>query len=162
MRVKTPIFLVFAASLACPKASDSWNAFLGTWEFRERNSASATGYDPEGERLEIERRGDSVVARYFGLERMGDEGLYYTAVEVKELKLTKRGQLSFVVPERFLFHKRPANLNEAKALEGHAGITRYELRMTGTVIKGNLELACSSEFSECPDGHLVFKKSAWK
>lgn len=120
------------------------------------NPASITGYDSEGERLVLERSGRSAVGAYFGLERMGDEGLYYTATAVEKLVL-RDSVLAFVVPARSLYEKRPESLQDAKKM--HAiGSTRYELMLQGRLVDGRLRLTCTSEPGECPDGVMVFAR----
>lgn len=122
------------------------------------NPRSLTGYDMEGERLEFVRSGSAVVGRYFGLERMGEEGLYYTATAVTKLTL-RDSVLSFVVPARSLYRKRPGSLTAAKKMKD-AGITRHQLIMTGRLVDGHLRLGCTSEPGECPEKIMVFGKLA--
>ena len=57
-------------------ADDAFAAFIGTWEYRQRNSASPTGYDAEGERIELKKQGRSIQGLYFGLQREGEHGLF--------------------------------------------------------------------------------------
>jgi hypothetical protein len=152
------LVLAAIAFLACASAdaSDRWTRFIGTWEYRQMNSGSITGYDSEGERLVIARSGNSVAGAYFGLERMGDEGLYYTAIAVTQLTL-RDSVLSFVVPARSLYEKRPGSLHDAKRMKA-TGFTRYELRLQGQLVDGRLRLTCTSEAGECPDGIMIFAK----
>ncbi len=49
-----------------PPASECPRRFLGTWEYRQRAGDS---FDPEGERVELTCRRDSLRGIYFGLER---------------------------------------------------------------------------------------------
>ncbi len=157
----TRISLVLLAALtllSCSSAdaADRWSRFIGKWEYRQVNPGSITGFDSEGERLVFARSGRSVDGTYFGLERMGDEGLYYTATSVT--KLTQRDSvLSFVVPARSLYEKRPGSLRDAKKMKA-TGFTRNELRMQGRLVDGRLRLTCTSEPGECPDGVMVFAK----
>ncbi len=51
---------------------------------------------------------------YSGLEREGEHGLFYTLVEVPDLKVTPSGTLTFTVAERELFLHRPKNLQEVR------------------------------------------------
>ncbi|HEU6449945.1 MAG TPA: hypothetical protein VFT57_00895 [Gemmatimonadaceae bacterium] len=143
-------------SCSSADAADRWSRFIGTWEYHQVNSGSITGYDPEGERLVFTRSGGSVAATYFGLERMGDEGLYYTATAVTKLAL-RDSVLSFVVPARSLYEKRPGSLHDAKRMKA-TGFTRYELRLQGQLVDGRLRLTCTSEAGECPDGIMIFAK----
>lgn len=158
MRAHPAILLLALAT--CTKAPPP---VLGTWEYRQRNAAAASGFDSEGERLEFTQHGDSVAGVYFSLEREGEEGLFYTATEVVELSVDRLGKVSFAVPARALFSDRPASLAEAKAKAGQsAGFTRDVLRMKGELRGDTLVLACSSSPGNCPDRELVFRKGAWQ
>jgi hypothetical protein len=137
-------------------AADRWSRFIGTWEYHQLNPGSITGYDSEGERLVFARSSHSAAGTYFGLERMGDEGLYYTATAVTKLTL-RDSVLSFVVPARSLYEKRPGSLHDAKGMKAR-GFTRNELRMQGRLVDGRLRLTCTSEAGECPDGVMVFAR----
>ncbi len=152
------VILAAFALLSCAsaEASDRWAPYIGKWEYRQVNPRSLTGYDMEGERLELVRSGSSVVGRYFGLERMGEEGLYYTATAVTKLTL-RDSVLSFVIPARSLYTKRPASLQDAKKMK-ETGITRHQLTMTGRLVDGHLRLGCTSEPGECPENLMVFGK----
>ena len=143
-------------SCSSADAADRWSRFIGTWEYHQVNSGSITGYDPEGERLVFTRSGGSVTATYFGLERMGEEGLYYTAAAVRKLTL-RDSVLSLVVPARSLYEKRPGSLHDAKRMKA-TGFTRDELRMQGRLVDGHLRLTCTSATDQCPDGVMVFAR----
>jgi len=147
--------LVFL-SCASADASDRWSPFIGAWEYHQVNPGSITGYDSEGERLVFARSGRSATGTYFGLERMGDEGLYYTATAVAKLVL-RDSVLSFVVPARSLYEKRPGSLQDAKKMKA-TGSTRHELRLQGRLVDGHLRITCTSEPGECPDGVMVFAR----
>jgi hypothetical protein len=146
--------------LACTSAdaADRWTPLIGKWEYRQANSRSLTGFDMECDRLEFARTGNSVVGRYFGLERMGEEGLYYTATAVTKLTL-RDSVLSFVVPARSLYAKRPGSLAAARKMKP-AGVTRHELTMTGRLVDGHLRFGCTAEPGECPENTMVFGKLA--
>jgi hypothetical protein len=132
---------------------------LGTWEYRQR---AGDGYDNEGERLELSCIGGSLQGLYSGLEREGEHGLFYTLVEMTDLKISPEGDLSFTVPERGLFHVRPKDPQEVgqKKLRS-AGFTRDELHMRGKIEAGTIILTCTSNSSSCPEGVMVFRKGTW-
>ena len=145
---------------ACQAPADPWAPFLGQWEYRQRNSGRPEGVDAEGERLEIVRRGDAIAGVYFGLEREGEHGLFYTVTEVSGLSLDERGTLAFTVPPRTLFNRRPADLDDARSAgEAHAGVTRDTLRLTGRIEDGELVLYCAADRPSCPDRQMVFRAS---
>jgi hypothetical protein len=134
-------------------------AFLGSWEYRQR---AGPGYDAEGERIELACSGGSLRGRYFGLEREGEEGLYYTLVEVTELQVTPDGAVSFTVPERELFYERPATFQDVQQRKlRSAGITRDELYMRARLENGKLVVACTSHSPSCPETVMVFHKDQW-
>lgn len=148
--------VLFVATLACQAPP----SVVGTWEYRQENSGAPSGYDAEGERLEFRLQGDALVGAYFGLEREGEEGLFYTATVVTELSVDRNGHVALVVPARSLYSSRPGSLAEASAQAGEsAGFTRDELRMEGEVRGDRLVLACRSTAASCPDRALVFRKS---
>jgi len=99
---------------------------------------------------------------YFGLERAGEHGLFYTLVEMKDLKVTSDGALWFLVPERELFSERPRNIEEIRQKKvTWAGVTRDTLVMRGRLERGNLYLTCTSTAGLCPDKVMMFRKGSW-
>jgi len=144
-------------------ADDKWDPFIGTWEYRQANPAAESGYDSEGERLEIRRIGQSIKAFYFGVEREGEHGLFYSVTEADGLSMDSNGRISFTVPVRRLYYKRPASLEAAKKSgDDSSGFTSYTLHMSGTLDNGRLVVRCGSQFGNCPDDQIVFKKAPWK
>jgi hypothetical protein len=136
---------------------DAQRRLLGTWEYRQ---AAGTGFDREGERLEFSWKEKSIRGVYLGLEREGEHGLFYTAVEMKNLTVGPNGEIAFVVPERDLFEKRPKSVEEARQkTRESAGFTRDELHMQGRITGGTLTLQCVSKSPSCPDRVMVFKKT---
>jgi len=147
--------LSLTGAFASPEA-DCQSRFLGAWEYRQR---AGDGYDNEGERIELTCGGGSMQGLYFGLEREGEHGLFYTLVEVADLKLGSDGDLSFTVAERDLFRERPKNLQEVKQKRlTSAGLTRDALYMQGRLREGNLILACTSKGHSCPEDVMLFYK----
>jgi hypothetical protein len=150
-------------SSSCP--SDAFRAadadcpghWLGTWEYRQR---AGDGYDKEGERLELGCKSGALQGLYYGLEREGEHGLFYTLVEMTDLRISPGGELSFTVPERELFHARPKDPQEVgrKKLQS-AGLTRDELHMHGKIKAGTIILTCTSKSGSCPEEVMVFHPS---
>ncbi len=142
---------------------DALTPFLGAWEYRQRNSASPTGYDDEAERLELYEKGGSIQGLYFGLERAGDHGLLYTLVEIKNVEVSEVGKITFIVPSRFLYPVRPSSLDEAEEMNKHqtGGFTRIELKFGGQLKNGHLILQCISDPGECPEDVMIFRKGKW-
>lgn len=133
--------------------------FLGSWEYRQ---AAGAGFDTEGERLELRCRGDSTSGLYFGLERAGEHGLFYTLVEMMNVSVTPDSSLSFMVGERELFRERPRNLDDIRHKNvTWAGVTRDTLVMRGRLERGNLVVTCTSAAGLCPDKLMVFHKGSW-
>ncbi len=153
-------FFLAAAVLLFPlfASAAGTEAFLGTWEYRQR---AGKGYDSEGEKLELRSKGGTLTGVYFGLEREGEHGLFYTAVEIKDLKVEQE-RIFFTIPDRHLFSDRPESLKEAKLNESKSsGYTRDELKMQGQLKDGSLMVACSSDLNTCPDKVMEFRKSKW-
>ena len=71
----------------------------------------------------------TLVAEYFGLERGGDHGLFYTAVRTT-IEVVPDGTVRLTVPARRLFRTRPESVEHAAKLES-AGRTAYELSLAG-------------------------------
>lgn len=142
---------MFASSSgACP------GRFLGAWEYRQR---AGQQYDKEGERIELACVGGSLRGLYFGLEREGEHGLFYTLVEVPDLKVSPEGTLTFTVADRELFLHPPKNLQEVRQNRlTAAGFTKDTLHMQGGLTEGNLALTCLSRAGSCPDAVMVFHK----
>lgn len=144
-------------------SDEAFAPFVGTWEYRQRNSASPTGYDAEGERIELKKQGGSIQGLYFGLQREGEHGLFYTLVEIKDIEASEDGKISFRIPERDIYRERPRSLKE---IEGGkrtcAGFTRFELEFRGQLKNGKLFLHCIAAPMECPEEVMVFRKGRWK
>lgn len=147
-----PLFLTSSFS---PSERDCPSQYLGVWEYRQQ---AGEGYDPEGERLELSCVGGSMRGLYFGLEREGEHGLFYTLVQLPDLKLAPNGDLTFTVPGRELFYERPKNLQEVDQKSvASAGFTRDELRLRGRLKEGRLVLGCTSAGHSCPEAVMVFR-----
>jgi hypothetical protein len=144
----------------CGPAADPWVPLVGTWEYRQANIAATGGLDAEGERLEL-FAADGPRGRYFGLEREGEHGLYYTATEVSRLALDEAGTLTFTVPARTLYRRRPASLEDAAALDtagDRAGFTRETLSFAGRIEDGALVLYCAADGPACPERVMRFTR----
>ena len=143
---------VCALALACSgspqQACDP--RFLGTWEYRQ---AAGAGFDAEGERLVISCDAGAPRGRYYGLERAGEHGLFYTLVDMMNVSITPDSGLSFLVGERQLYS------DSTRAT--WAGVTRDTLVMQGRLEGTNLAVTCTSNASLCPDKVMVFHKDAW-
>ncbi|RPJ06621.1 MAG: hypothetical protein EHM36_06745, partial [Deltaproteobacteria bacterium] len=63
----------------------------GTWEYTQKNSTTETGFDPQGERLELLSQTGTLKGIYHGLEREGEHGLFYSIVEIEELQVSASG-----------------------------------------------------------------------
>ena len=129
---------------------------LGAWEYRQ---AAGDGFDAVGERLELSCTESTLRGLYHGLEREGEHGLYYTLVEVRNLKVDQAGLMSFVVPERELLPQRSSSLAavQQKRLSS-SGITRDQLNFRGRLEHGNLVLTCTAEGNSCPEPRMLFRR----
>lgn len=76
-------------------ANDALAPLVGTWEYRQRNSSSASGCDHEGERLELTEHGASIQGLYLGLEREGEHGLFCTLVKIKDFEVCEGARITF-------------------------------------------------------------------
>jgi hypothetical protein len=153
--------LALALTVACAPEPDSWAPFVGEWEYRQANAGSADGLDAEGERLRVIRTEDSVAGEYFGLEREGEHGLFYTATAVTNLALGSGGTLTFTVPARTIFSRRPETLEAARTAAGdRAGFTRETLTLTGGIEDDRLVLYCTAVGGACPDRVMAFQRRA--
>jgi predicted GH43/DUF377 family glycosyl hydrolase len=133
--------------------------FLGTWEYRQ---AAGAGFDAEGERLEFTCTGGAMGGLYFGLERAGEHGLFYTLVEMKDLRRTPDGGISFLVGERDLYSERPRTLEDIRLKKvTWSGVTRDTLVMRGRLELGNLVVRCASTAHLCPDNVMLFSRGSW-
>lgn len=144
-------------SPASPGPCDS--RYVGMWEYRQ---AAGAGFDPEGERLEFTCKNASMQGLYFGLERAGEHGLFYTLVEMRDVTVAPDGALSFLVGERELFSERPKSLDDIRQKKvTWSGVTRDTLVMRGRIERGNLYLTCTSTAQLCPDKVMMFRKDKW-
>lgn len=153
------VTLAAASLVASSQGAPCDRRYLGSWEYRQ---AAGAGFDAEGERLELGCSGGAMRGLYFGLERAGEHGLFYTLVEMKEVTVAPDGALSFLVPERELYSERPRNLEEIRLKKvTWAGVTRDTLVMRGRLERGSLYLTCTSINGQCPDKVMMFRKGAW-
>lgn len=159
MTIVLTAVIVTLVQLTGPQ-STSWDALLGQWEYRQANRASATGYDPEGERIQFIRTDSGVVGFYFGLEREGEHGLFYSAVDVTHLTLSESGEVVFVVPGRHLYTERPVAVRKTDPATsaGHDGM---ELHFRGWIGEGHLVLQCTTKGGNCPDARMEFRRGHW-
>ena len=149
-------------NLLLPDNATPFARFLGTWEYRQKNSSSPTGYDDQGEILVFKIIGGAVRGLYFGLERTGEHGLWYTLVEIEDIALHSDGKITFKVPARDLYPKRPASLTDLeKQKDVVQGFTRVELFFQGQIRNGDLVLECRPGPTDCPDYIMVFRKGRW-
>ena len=133
--------------------------FLGVWEYRQ---AAGAGFDAEGERLELTCRDGTLRGLYFGLEREGEHGLFYTLAEITALAVSPDGVLTFTVPTRDLFSDRPTGLEDIRQKKvAWAGLTRDELSMRGRLTAGRLVVSCTAAAGSCPEPVMVFRKGGW-
>jgi hypothetical protein len=96
---------------------------------------------------------------YFGLEREGEHGLFYTLLELPDLKVISDGTLTFTVGERDLFTQRPRNLQEVQQSRNTAaGFTKDSLHLQARLDEGNLVLTCGSRAGSCPENVMVFHR----
>ena len=153
-------FQAAALLLACANPSaQRASPLAGTWEYRQPNSARPAGSDAEGERLVIAFGPDGRAwAQYFGLERAGEHGLFYTAVDATQVGIASTGTLTLVVPARSLFRTRPRSVEDTARMPS-AGITRYEMSLRGTLVSGALVVTCSATVADtCPDSEMTFRR----
>ena len=149
--------VVVVASLSTVAGSQPPDV-AGTWEYRQANRARPDGLDAEGERLVVVRHADGrQTGHYFGLERTGDHGLLYTAVDLGPLLVGLDGRIAFTVPARTLYRSRPPSLAGAARLPS-AGRTTEVLAFSGRIAGSTLLLTCTSAPGACPDSRLVFRR----
>jgi hypothetical protein len=166
MRWRVSLLIVVFSALSFSNVfagEDILKLLLGSWEYKARDTYSATGYEDEGERLELYYDAGSIRGLYFGLEREGEHGLYYSLVELKDVKVNKAGEISFIVPGRDFFTKRPHSLTEIKSGKTHpVGATRFKLKMQGDLQGEKLVIHCISDYptgdGECSEDIMVFQK----
>lgn len=155
---------IAASAVAADELPDPLAGFVGTWEYRQENSAAPSGYDDVGERLEITRRDRALHIVYFGVERTGDHGLYFSVVEAQDVKVDDAGRLDFVVPASRRYHgERPASLEAERRMPG-AGSAGKRLEFSGELVGEELRMTCGEEFpgyENCPAPGLVFLRSPW-
>lgn len=146
-----------AVSLTSAKTHAAAEVPVGTWEYRQRNVATPSGVDPDGERLVIARAGGQVVITYLGLEREGEHGLYYTAVQATNVRRSEAGLIAFTVPARTLYRNRPRSLAHAAGLES-AGVTTHALSLTAEKRGDALIVTCVSSVESCPESTMTFQR----
>ena len=159
--MKNPIWFLCVGLLPCLGTSRSAPAaycqtrFAGAWEYRQ---AAGKGLDAEGERLELTCSRNGLRGLYYGLEREGEEGLFYTLVEVRKLAITG-SDIAFVVPEREMFAQRPESMESVmRDPLPSSGVTRDELVFQGRLEHERLVFSCTSKMGTCPAKTMVFNR----
>jgi len=155
------VFLGSAACICCaaPSQTPCDPRLSGSWEYRQ---AAGSGFDAEGERIEFSCGSGTMRGLYFGLERAEEHGLFYTLVEMKDVRTTPDSGVSFLVGERELFSQRPRSLEDIRLKRvTWAGVTRDTLVMRGRLERGNLVVTCTSTVHVCPDKVMIFHKGSW-
>ena len=94
----------------------------------------------------------------FGLERAGEHGLYFTAVEATDVIQEPEGALRFTVPTRRLFRTRPETVARATQMES-AGSSAYHLSMRAVVVANELVVSCTAGGASCPDSVMTFRRT---
>lgn len=156
-----PILVCLAtlATLAPAAPTPCATRYLGTWEYRQ---AAGAGFDAEGERLRFGCENGLMTGLYFGLERAEEHGLFYTLVEMKDIRVDPDGAVSFLVGERDLYSQRPRSFRDIELKKVRwSGVTRDTLVMQGRIERGNLYLTCSSTAHLCPDKVMMFRRGKW-
>lgn len=158
------MFLLFAVFCGCAPQSavaqvDLFEQMVGTWDYRQKNAASPSGFDLEGERLVIRRVNRSALAAdYFGLERSGEHGLFYSAVEATDIAQESTGALRFTVPARRLFRNRPETVMRATQLES-VGSTAFQLSLRAILVADELVISCTAAGDSCPEPVMTFRRA---
>jgi len=150
-------FLAIPATLLAQSEGPSEKGLLGRWEARLYDK---TWTADEGEILLFQIENGRFKGVYLGLERVGEHGLFYSAVGMKDLAVVEDGEIRFTVPGRSFYVKRPMSLAKAKSLADNGG-TRGEMRYHGRLVKTRLLLKCESNSGECPSETLEFQKGKW-
>lgn len=112
--------------------------------------------DTEGEVLDLAVESGRWRGIMNGLERAGEHGLFYYAVELEKLTVTPDGSINFEIGEREFFTKRPPISHLGGKADG--GFARSPMRFSGRIMGGYLELQCKDEDGSCPDSSLRFEK----
>lgn len=152
------LFLCFCESHLF--ASERQNPFLGKWEYRQ---ASLPGeYDSEGEIIEFQALNGVVSGVYHGLEREGEHGLFYSLVDIDSLAIREEGKISFIVPGRTFYAKRPMTKSDLEKAElQSSGNSKGTLKFAGGLAGDKLVLDCASDLGECPENKMVFRRGKW-
>jgi hypothetical protein len=157
------VFMFAASTVGADEQPDPLAGFVGTWEYRQENSAAPGGYDDVGERLEMTRRGNELRIVYFGVEREAEHGLYFSVVEAESVAANDEGRVEFVVPERRYHDTRPSSLRAERSGSSN-GCCAEVLEYSGQLVGDELRLACRQRqrgYSLCPDSTVVFRRGPW-
>jgi hypothetical protein len=137
----------------------NWARYLGRWEYRQANPGLPCDVDPQGEILEFSREQDSIKLVYWGVEREGDHGLFFSVISTLAF-MDPSGEVTFTVGDRAFFHERPTSVDVDRTMS--SGCCGDELHYTGRIEGERLVLHCRDSGYGCPDTRLEFMRDAWK
>lgn len=154
-RLSAILFFAILSANSCTQAKKE-NPLIGTWEYRQANSADPSAYDQEAELLKITRDGENLKAEYNGISREEEHGLFFYTVQINDLQVDKNDELSFSIAERVLYSARESVGKQ----EEKAGTTKDTLTLKGKIESDTLILECQSEQNSCPEKTMKFQKKS--
>lgn len=137
-------------SCSTPPPFDSMLELGGTWQYRQGNNL-------EGEELDFSMSKGAWRGVMIGLERSGDDGLFYYVSEVENLVVEPNGAVRFEIGYR-TFHSHRPRITDL-GVDGPSGFSKSRMWLSGYLRRDRLELRCVDDDElSCPEKEMVFTR----
>ncbi|RAJ13042.1 hypothetical protein [Olleya aquimaris] len=129
------------------------NEIIGVYEYQSENKE-------ENHSIFIDIVDNKLVGFYFGTEDGSGHGIFHYGNPLLNFKLTEN-EIAFEIGQRELFETTRNKVYEAdenSKKEIAVGISKSPLKYSGELTEFGFELNCESEFKDCWENKMEFKK----
>ena len=129
------------------------NEIVGVYEYQTEN-------EEENHSIFIDIVDNELVGFYFGTEDGSGHGIFHYGNPLLNFKLTEN-EIAFEIGQRKLFkttRNKSYEADEKPEKEIAAGISISPLKYSGKLTEFGFELNCESEFQDCWESKMEFKK----
>ncbi|REG86289.1 hypothetical protein [Winogradskyella sediminis] len=129
------------------------NEIIGVYEYQAENKE-------ENHSIFIDIVDNKLVGFYFGTEDGSGHGIFHYGNPLLNFKLTEK-EIAFEIGQRELFEttrNKVYKADEKPKKEIAIGISKSPLKYSGQLTELGFELNCESEFNDCWENKMEFKK----